>query len=210
MHLSCSLPLSKFVHTRLVPPRGFVDFLLSQSFDITTMVSDVNSLQLRFRSAVQYAERQSKAHAYSVPPDCPPKEQKGECHVNFIRKVNALSNAWVLRLVCERLLDSFQGRLESSQSPNPWVTLEDLKKKKKDFLSFCGESSFFHVFFPEACFRIKFTYTHTHKVDHRTWYCILGWPRTYYGPERDNSPASASHILGYWHDPAWLTDKRTL
>lgn len=131
MHLLCSLPLSKFVHTRLVPLRGFVDFLLSQSFDITTVVSDVNSLQLRFRSAVQYAERQSKAHAYSVPPDCPPKEQKGECHVNFIRKVNALSNAWVLRLVCERLLDSFQGRLESSQSPNPWVTLEDLKKKKK-------------------------------------------------------------------------------
>ncbi|KAK7819384.1 hypothetical protein U0070_025412 [Myodes glareolus] len=57
------------------------------SFDITTVVRDVNSLQLHFRSAVQYAERQSKAHAnYSVPPDCPPEEQKGECHVNFIRK----------------------------------------------------------------------------------------------------------------------------
>ncbi|XP_050011677.1 beta-mannosidase isoform X3 [Alexandromys fortis] len=57
------------------------------SFDITGVVRDVNSLQLRFQSAVQYAERQSKAHAnYSVPPNCPPKEQKGECHVNFIRK----------------------------------------------------------------------------------------------------------------------------
>ncbi|XP_038167882.1 beta-mannosidase isoform X1 [Arvicola amphibius] len=57
------------------------------SFDITGVVRDVNSLQLRFQSAVQYAERQSKAHAnYSVPPNCPPQEQKGECHVNFIRK----------------------------------------------------------------------------------------------------------------------------
>ncbi|XP_075837393.1 beta-mannosidase [Microtus pennsylvanicus] len=57
------------------------------SFDITGVVRDVNSLQLRFQSAVQYAERQSKAHTnYSVPPNCPPKEQKGECHVNFIRK----------------------------------------------------------------------------------------------------------------------------
>ncbi|XP_057649129.1 beta-mannosidase isoform X2 [Chionomys nivalis] len=57
------------------------------SFDITGVVRDVNALQLRFQSAVQYAERQSKAHAnYSVPPNCPPKEQKGECHVNFIRK----------------------------------------------------------------------------------------------------------------------------
>ncbi|KAH0500793.1 Beta-mannosidase [Microtus ochrogaster] len=57
------------------------------SFDITSVVRDVNSLQLHFQSAVQYAERQSKAHTnYSVPPNCPPKEQKGECHVNFIRK----------------------------------------------------------------------------------------------------------------------------
>lgn len=57
------------------------------SFDITSVVSNVNSLQLCFQSAVQYAERQSKAHAnYSVPPNCPPQEQKGECHVNFIRK----------------------------------------------------------------------------------------------------------------------------
>lgn len=57
------------------------------SFDVTNVVKDVNSLKLRFQSAVQYAECQSKAHTqYRVPPACPPVEQKGECHVNFIRK----------------------------------------------------------------------------------------------------------------------------
>ncbi|XP_006893154.1 PREDICTED: beta-mannosidase [Elephantulus edwardii] len=57
------------------------------SFDITSVVRDVNVLELRFLSAVLYAARQSKAHtAYPVPPDCPPLVQKGECHVNFIRK----------------------------------------------------------------------------------------------------------------------------
>ncbi|XP_036046975.1 beta-mannosidase isoform X2 [Onychomys torridus] len=57
------------------------------SFDVTGMVRDMNSLKLKFQSAVHYAELQSKAHTrYSVPPECPPKEQNGECHVNFIRK----------------------------------------------------------------------------------------------------------------------------
>ncbi|XP_037587337.1 beta-mannosidase isoform X2 [Cebus imitator] len=57
------------------------------SFDITSVVRDVNSIELRFQSAVLYAARQSKAHTrYRVPPDCPPLVQKGECHVNFVRK----------------------------------------------------------------------------------------------------------------------------
>ncbi|XP_032716740.1 beta-mannosidase isoform X2 [Lontra canadensis] len=57
------------------------------SFDVTSVVRDVNSLELRFQSPVLYAAQQSKAHAnYSVPPDCPPPVQKGQCHVNFIRK----------------------------------------------------------------------------------------------------------------------------
>lgn len=64
------------------------------SFDVTNVVKDVNSLKLRFQSAVQYAECQSKAHTqYSVPPECPPVEQKGECHVNFIRKAQC-SFSW--------------------------------------------------------------------------------------------------------------------
>ncbi|VCX37016.1 unnamed protein product, partial [Gulo gulo] len=57
------------------------------SFDVTSVVRDVNSLELRFQSPVLYAAQQSKAHTnYSVPPDCPPPVQKGQCHVNFIRK----------------------------------------------------------------------------------------------------------------------------
>nr|XP_003410544.1 beta-mannosidase isoform X1 [Loxodonta africana] len=57
------------------------------SFDITGVVRDVNSIELRFQSAVLYAAEQSKAHTgYQVPPNCPPLVQKGECHVNFIRK----------------------------------------------------------------------------------------------------------------------------
>ncbi|XP_037686281.1 beta-mannosidase isoform X2 [Choloepus didactylus] len=57
------------------------------SFDITSVVRNVNYIELRFQSAVLYAAQQSKAHTrYQVPPNCPPLEQKGECHVNFIRK----------------------------------------------------------------------------------------------------------------------------
>ena len=39
-------------------------------------------------SAVTYASQRDQAHSeYKVPPACPPPVQKGECHVNFIRKV---------------------------------------------------------------------------------------------------------------------------
>ncbi|XP_075400096.1 beta-mannosidase [Tenrec ecaudatus] len=60
----------------------------SYSFDITSVVKDtLNTVELRFQSAVRYAAQQSKAHSsYQVPPNCPPRKQKGECHVNFIRK----------------------------------------------------------------------------------------------------------------------------
>uniref|UniRef100_A0A669F7X4 Beta-mannosidase n=1 Tax=Oreochromis niloticus TaxID=8128 RepID=A0A669F7X4_ORENI len=38
-------------------------------------------------SPILYASEQRKAHtSYVVPPECPPGVQKGECHVNFIRK----------------------------------------------------------------------------------------------------------------------------
>lgn len=49
--------------------------------------SGVNSLEVYLTSPVLYASERSKAHsAYRVPPECPPDVQKGECHVNFIRK----------------------------------------------------------------------------------------------------------------------------
>ncbi|XP_066239994.1 beta-mannosidase [Saccopteryx leptura] len=57
------------------------------SFDITHVVNAVNFIELRFQSPVLYAAQQSRAHTrYQVPPNCPPSVQKGECHVNFIRK----------------------------------------------------------------------------------------------------------------------------
>ncbi|XP_073340453.1 beta-mannosidase [Pagrus major] len=46
-----------------------------------------NVLKVSFSSPVLYASERRKAHsAYRVPPECPPDVQKGECHVNFIRK----------------------------------------------------------------------------------------------------------------------------
>lgn len=53
------------------------------------MLKDVNVLEVWLMSAVTYAAERSKAHtSYKVPPECPPAVQKGECHVNFIRKVS--------------------------------------------------------------------------------------------------------------------------
>ena len=91
------------LYTRLGLPNGAVfPSSVLRSFDITNVVKDVNSLKLQFRSAVQYAECQSKAHtSYRVPPECPPVEQKGECHVNFIRKVmnvRSLKCVWAAAL----------------------------------------------------------------------------------------------------------------
>lgn len=48
-----------------------------------------NVLQVGLLSPILYASEQRKAHtSYVVPPECPPGVQKGECHVNFIRKVS--------------------------------------------------------------------------------------------------------------------------
>uniref|UniRef100_A0A4X2JVA0 beta-mannosidase n=1 Tax=Vombatus ursinus TaxID=29139 RepID=A0A4X2JVA0_VOMUR len=57
------------------------------TFDITKEIRELNTIKLLFQSAVSYAAQQSKAHAeYRIPPECPDPVQKGECHVNFIRK----------------------------------------------------------------------------------------------------------------------------
>ncbi|XP_070804532.1 beta-mannosidase [Pituophis catenifer annectens] len=56
-------------------------------FDVTDVIKEINTIQVHFLSAILYAAQQSKIHqAYKVPPECPPPVQKGECHVNFIRK----------------------------------------------------------------------------------------------------------------------------
>ncbi|XP_028599356.2 beta-mannosidase isoform X2 [Podarcis muralis] len=65
------------------------------SFDITNVIKEVNAIHVNFVSAVWYAAEQSKNHqAYKVPPECPPPVQKGQCHVNFIRKAAAPETWW--------------------------------------------------------------------------------------------------------------------
>ncbi|XP_032876273.1 beta-mannosidase [Amblyraja radiata] len=57
------------------------------TFDSTDVIKERNYIEVRFVSAVLYAAERNAAHSqYSVPPDCPPPQQNGECHVNFIRK----------------------------------------------------------------------------------------------------------------------------
>ncbi|XP_069017064.1 beta-mannosidase [Embiotoca jacksoni] len=46
-----------------------------------------NVLNVALLSPLLYATERRRAHSsYRVPPECPPDVQKGECHVNFIRK----------------------------------------------------------------------------------------------------------------------------
>ncbi|CAB1330433.1 unnamed protein product [Coregonus sp. 'balchen'] len=53
-----------------------------------------NVVKVSLLSPVVYASERSQAHSsYRVPPDCPPPVQKGECHVNFIRKAQS-SFSW--------------------------------------------------------------------------------------------------------------------
>ncbi|KAM8939420.1 beta-mannosidase [Pelodytes ibericus] len=56
------------------------------TFDISKLIADENYIKIKFRSAVSWAKERSTNHSYAVPPECPPDVQKGECHVNFIRK----------------------------------------------------------------------------------------------------------------------------
>ncbi|XP_072439843.1 beta-mannosidase isoform X1 [Chiloscyllium punctatum] len=57
------------------------------TFDSTGVIRERNFIEVHFLSAVSYAAQQSSQHnKYPVPPECPPLQQRGECHVNFIRK----------------------------------------------------------------------------------------------------------------------------
>nr|XP_020459774.1 beta-mannosidase isoform X2 [Monopterus albus] len=57
-------------------------------FSVGDLLTDGdNILKVSLSSPVLYASERRKAHsAYKVPPECPPDVQRGECHVNFIRK----------------------------------------------------------------------------------------------------------------------------
>ncbi|KAJ4448986.1 hypothetical protein ANN_00378 [Periplaneta americana] len=66
------------------------------SFPIKSVIqSGENHLDVRFQSAITAAQARSEEQAknYVVPPDCVPKEYRGECHANFLRKMQA-SFSW--------------------------------------------------------------------------------------------------------------------
>lgn len=72
---------------------SIMSLVLPQDFQVTELLRDgvdgVNVLNVSFLSPVVYASERRKAHgSASIPPECPPDVQKGECHVNFIRKVS--------------------------------------------------------------------------------------------------------------------------
>ncbi|XP_076830556.1 beta-mannosidase [Brachyhypopomus gauderio] len=70
------------------------NMFLRYDFEVTGLLKDVNFLEVWLMSAVTYASLRRQAHtAYKVPPECPPAVQKGECHVNFIRKAQS-SFSW--------------------------------------------------------------------------------------------------------------------
>lgn len=75
--------------------RNSVFFFFLQDFSVGDWLKDgENELQVRFMSPVLYASQRYEAHsAYRVPPECPPDVQKGQCHVNFIRKVSMAHQA---------------------------------------------------------------------------------------------------------------------
>ncbi|XP_075226998.1 beta-mannosidase-like [Lycorma delicatula] len=52
-----------------------------------------NDLQVKFQSPITAADNLSAASKYKIPPSCTPSEYQGECHVNFLRKMQA-SFAW--------------------------------------------------------------------------------------------------------------------
>lgn len=47
---------------------------------------NLNLLEVKFLSPVLQAKEAANAYPYRMPPECPPEVQKGECHVNMLRK----------------------------------------------------------------------------------------------------------------------------
>lgn len=61
-----------------------------------------NQIQIIFESALIYAQREylrTMMKQYVIPPVCPPQSQQGDCHVNFVRKMqSSFSWDWVIIL----------------------------------------------------------------------------------------------------------------
>lgn len=58
------------------------------------LVPGSNEIIISFTSAITYAAQKSKLYTHTIPPNCPPPVQHGECHVNLIRKKQC-SFSWV-------------------------------------------------------------------------------------------------------------------
>ncbi|VDK19860.1 unnamed protein product, partial [Anisakis simplex] len=56
-----------------------------------------NSIRIHFKSPIHYAKRQSNEYHvtshHDIPPICPPSIYRGDCHINFMRKIQS-SFAW--------------------------------------------------------------------------------------------------------------------
>jgi len=63
------------------------NMFLAYIFNVTkSCLKSNNELRIDFESPVIYALNQAQAYNDSVPPDCPPDVQHGECYFQFIRK----------------------------------------------------------------------------------------------------------------------------
>jgi beta-mannosidase len=75
----------------------FENMFLRYDVDVSAQLlygeGQVNVLRVVFQSPVLYAAKQANASEVVIPPDCPPPEQHGFCHSNFILKT-ASSFSW--------------------------------------------------------------------------------------------------------------------
>ena len=64
-------------------------------FDVKNAIeAGANIIQVNFTSAIAYSKKAFQDYSYNVPPNCTVPVQRGECHVNFIRKEQC-SFSWV-------------------------------------------------------------------------------------------------------------------
>ncbi|XP_074652140.1 beta-mannosidase-like [Tubulanus polymorphus] len=65
------------------------NMFIRRVFEIKSdLINDgLNTITIRFESAITYAARMWRESSYDIPPDCTLPDHQGACHVNFIRKM---------------------------------------------------------------------------------------------------------------------------
>lgn len=61
-------------------------------FEFYSHPQSQNHVRIQFESPIEAAANYS-SQSNSTPPECPPSSYKGECHANFLRKMQA-SFSW--------------------------------------------------------------------------------------------------------------------